>query len=68
MSPNTIRRKLTALEGGALEAIKKAEIITAKGTQGGALIPETIMTNIIAYFAFDAGRYRTESLAKTKGI
>ena len=56
----TIKRKLTALESGELEVVKNAEIITKQGKQGGALIPEDVMTNIIEYFAFDAGRYRTE--------
>jgi hypothetical protein len=56
----TISRKLTALSDGEPSEFKKAEMQTTEGVRRGTLIPEDVARNIIEYFAFDAGRYRTE--------
>ncbi len=60
VSPITVSRKLNALDTMELELEKNVEVLSGKGKRSITLIPETIMTNIITYFAFEAGRYRTE--------
>lgn len=57
-------RAFQELEGGELKLSKIAEVIANTGFEGGELIPDYVASEIIGYYAMDAGRYCTEQAKK----
>lgn len=67
VSPSSIERRLKKLEPSvAQNGVINSEVPTAAGLRSVALISETIIIAIANYYAYDAGRYKTQAARSFK--